>query len=113
MAWTAKAQRGYADFSERLKAQFPRLDYMGCNYRVPEPAVKRETPVADGLCEFVLSCPVEGATVRYTTDGSWPTVHSEVYEDGSTVRADRRKLRAITVVTPTHYSLPMILEGGK
>lgn len=113
VAWTAKAQRGYADFSERLKAQFPRLDYMGCNYRVPEPAVKRETPVADGLCEFVLSCPVEGATVRYTTDGSWPTVHSEVYEEGSTVRADRRKLRAITVVTPTHYSLPMILEGGK
>ena len=43
---------------------------------------------------------------RYTTDGSYPTVHSPLYTTPVTVN-DKSDFRAITVVNPRHYSLPI------
>ena len=111
VAWTPKAQRSLPDFNRRLASQYARLDAMGCNYRVPEPRVASAEQGADSVWTIRLVSPVAGATVRFTTDGTYPTIHSSVCREGMPIRVARREnLRAITVVTPTHYSLPLMLK---
>lgn len=111
VAWTQRAKRSFSGFFQRMAGNLPRLDAMGCNYRVPEPRLKSERQLPDGSWEMTLECPAEGATMRYTTDGTYPTPHSAVCREGEKVHVKQRTdLRAITVVTPTHYSLPLILK---
>lgn len=107
LGWDAAAQRDYADFSRRMKQQYQRLSAKGCTYRVPEPVVKSEVKQADGSVGITLESPVEGAVVRYTTDGSYPTIHSKIYQGETITVKNRADLLAITEVTPTHYSLPL------
>ncbi len=107
IGWCTNAARDYADFQRRLAGHFARLDQKGCNYRVPEPRVAQSGPTADGRYRYRLESAVTGAQIRYTTDGSYPTVHSALYEGGDVVVGSKDDFRAITVVTPRHYSLPL------
>ena len=107
IGWCTNAARDYADFQRRLAGHFARLDQKGCNYRVPEPRVAQSGPTADGRYRYRLEPAVTGAQIRYTTDGSYPTVHSALYEGGDVVVGSKDDFRAITVVTPRHYSLPL------
>ena len=109
--WTPQALRHYGDFKQRLKSQLPRLDIRGWNYRVPEPEVVTVEQTADGFV-YTLATPVEGADIRYTTDGTWPTVHAPRYTTPVKVK-NKKDLRAITVVTPRHHSLPLMPEEAK
>ena len=106
VAWTPQGARRYADFRQRMAAQYARLDAKGCNYRVPEPEVVRCDESAAGVT-YTLAPNVEGAEIRYTTDGTWPTVHSPRYTEPVTV-ARKSDFLAIQVVSPTHYSLPLL-----
>lgn len=63
----------------RLSHHFNRLDFKNCHYRVPEPVIEQMDPTATGAIEFTLSPAVADADIRYTTDGSYPTVHSPLY----------------------------------
>ncbi len=105
VAWTPESHRNFEGFRDRMASQYPRLDRMGVTYRVPEPLIKDMKQVPDGV-EFTLAPAVEGAEIRYTTDGSYPNVHSPVYTKPVTV-ASKDDFKAITVVSPTHYSLPI------
>lgn len=105
LGWTPQAARRYDDFSSRVSTHYARLDYMGCNYRVPEPRVEAVRSVGEGV-EVTLSPSVSGAEIRYTTDGSYPTIHSPLYEQPVTV-AQKSDFHAITVVSPRHFSLPV------
>ena len=106
VAWTPESKRDYKNFLSRVSTHYPRLDYMECSYRVPEPIIEKMTELPDGGVEFTLSPSVEGSEIRYTTDGSYPNVHSALY--GGPVRVNNKDdFRAITVVTSTHYSLPI------
>lgn len=73
---------------------------------MPEPLIEQMNPTATGAIEFTLSPAVADADIRYTTDGSYPTVHSPLYTTPVTVD-DKSDFRAITVVNPRHYSLPI------
>ena len=107
LGWDTADRRDYADFTRRLSQHYARLDAKDCNYRVPEPQVTSLTENADGSWTYRLAPAVAGADIRYTTDGTYPTVHSPLY-GGNPVTVQRKSdLRAITVVTPTHYSLPL------
>ena len=106
VGWTASHLRSYDDFLHRLSAQYARLDAKSCNYRVPEPAVVR-LEENGGQFTYTLAPTVEGAELRYTTDGSYPTIHSPRYTGPVTV-ARKSDFMAIQVVTPTHYSLPLL-----
>ncbi|MDO4930092.1 MAG: family 20 glycosylhydrolase [Bacteroidales bacterium] len=107
LGWDKADNRDFADFTRRLTDQFARLDAKNCSYRVPEPRVTSLTENADGSYTYRLAPSVTGAAVRYTTDGTYPTVHSTLYA-GEPVTVKRKSdLCAITVVTPTHYSLPL------
>lgn len=111
VAWTKQEQRDYSDFCRRLSTHFPRLDAAGCGYRVPQPAVSERTAPDTGHQRIRLSCPVEGAHIRYTTDGTHPTVHSKLYE-GSIDLQRGDTLQAITVVNRRHFSLPLTVTCG-
>lgn len=106
VAWTPQAARSYPDFSYRLATHFARLDAKGCHYRVPEPHIEKMETVDNGALRFTLTPAIDQAVIRYTTDGSYPTVHSPIYTGPVTV-ADKSDFHAITVVTDTHYSLPI------
>lgn len=108
VAWCPTARRNYADFARRLSTHFARLDAAAINYRVPEPRVSSIKETAAGYT-FTVEPNVAGATVRYTTDGTFPTVHSPIYTAPVTVK-QKSDFRAINVVTSQHYSLPYTVE---
>lgn len=105
VAWARQADRNYEDFRRRLGWHFARLDRKDCHYRVPEPIVE-EVKETDGGFTYRLKPAVEGADIVYTTDGSYPNIHSPRYTAPVTV-ARKDDFRAMTVVSPRHYSLPL------
>lgn len=108
IAWKRKSECNFDDFKARLRYHYPRLDFKNCHYRVPEPEVFAEQSRSSDSTEkweIRLSSNVEGADIRYTVDGSYPTIYSPRYTQPVTVEK-KEKLRAITVVNPRHYSLP-------
>lgn len=105
LAWLPKAERKYADFAERMTLQYAKLDAKGCNYRVPEPKIQSMTQEGDSLC-FTLTPTVADAPIRYTTNGSYPTIHSAVYNGPVRVK-NKADFHAMTVVDNRHFSLPI------
>ena len=106
VAWSKSASRNFTDFRDRLAHHFARLDYKDCQYRVPEPLVKKLQQEADKSFTYELESPVEGAQIVYTTDGSYPNIHSARYTGPVNVK-NKDNFRAMTVVSPRHYSLPL------
>lgn len=106
VAWGKMSDRNYDNFAARLREHYARLDYKECTYRVPEPEIASMKERGDGKWEFTLAPSVSGGVIRYTTDGSYPNLHSPVYSGESVVVDNKSDLRAITLVTNSHYSLP-------
>lgn len=106
VAWTKQGQRDFSDFCNRLSTHYLRLDAAGCGYRVPEPEVCEESPTGTNGKHIKLHCPVEGAHIRYTTDGTLPNIHSKRYE-GEISLNEGDTLQAITVVNCHQISLPV------
>lgn len=106
LGWTPKTRRDYADFARRLKSHYARLDHKDVTYRVPEPEIASMAENADGSVTFTLTPSVDGSRICYTTDGTYPNVHSPLYTGPVTVN-DKSDFHAMTVVTPRHYSLPI------
>lgn len=78
--WSPREARSWDRFVARLPAQFARLDALGAEYRVPEPVgLGGDRLVLEDRLALPLGSPFPGATVRYTTDGSEPTVTSPRY----------------------------------
>ena len=109
VGWTKSALRNYTDFSRRSASHYARLDAMGGNYRVPEPRLVNATELGNGRYSISVTPSVDGAEVRYTTDGTYPNAHSPLYTEPVVVDS-LSAFRAITVVEPTHFSLPLCPE---
>ena len=105
VGWCKESAKDFSDFRSRLSTHYKRLDMKECNYRVPEPIVTNLTSAKEGFT-YKLDNAVEGATIHYSTDGTYPTCHSAKYESPVTV-TDKNDFRAITVVSPRHFSLPV------
>nr|WP_281380208.1 family 20 glycosylhydrolase [Armatimonas rosea] len=90
VAWTPQAQRRFPDFTERMKRQYVRYTDSGWNFRLPLPEL---THSGDTV---TATCPIEGGTVRYTTDGTDPTASSPELKGTVTV-ARFEDLKAITL----------------
>ena len=106
VAWSKMSRRDYKDFFNRLSHHYARLDYKGCNYRVPEPQIVSMKEQADGKLEFTLAPSVAGSEIVYTTDGRYPNIHSPRYTGPVTVD-NKSDFHAMTLVTDRHYSLPI------
>ncbi|GAB3655747.1 hypothetical protein GCM10028791_27140 [Echinicola sediminis] len=105
VCWTDPQQKEWSDFENRMETHYNRLDEAGIGYRVPLPQlVSKEENNGKTLVE--LKNVVEGAEIRYTTDGILPHVRSKVYE--GPVEVDRLSdFMAITVVNKHQFSLPL------
>lgn len=70
VGWTPQELRNYADFDGRLaRTHFERMWNMGIRFRIPAPDVDAQGNVR---------CPYPNMVVRYTFDGTEPTVSSPV-----------------------------------
>jgi hexosaminidase len=78
--WSPKQARGWDRFVARLPSQFARLDALGAKYRVPEPVgLGWDRRVLEDRVRLMIGSPFPGAVIRYTTDGSDPTLGSPRY----------------------------------
>jgi N-acetyl-beta-hexosaminidase len=85
--WTPQEQREFADFDARLAhTHYERMWNMGIRFRIPYPEVDTQGNVR---------CPYPNMVVRYTADGSEPTVSSPVVT-GPIVADHPEKLRFAT-----------------
>ena len=110
VGWTPQSLRDYADFDGRLaRKHFERLWNMGVHFRIPAPEV-------DEQCR--VKSPYPSMVVRYTFDGSEPTINSPVVT-GPFVTDHPEKLRfatffadlkSMTVEVPGvhHYLTPAV-----
>lgn len=108
VAWGKESKRDFPEFRRRVGEHYARIARQGATYRVPEPLVTSIDSLADGRLSFTLAPSVPGSQIRYTTDGTYPTIHSPLYDGKTPVIADSRAdFHAITVVNPKMVSLPV------
>lgn len=108
VAWGKERERDYDAFLHRLASHYRRMDAKGTVYRIPEPRIL-SMDEKEGAVTFTLATPVEGAQIRYTTDGSYPTVHSPLYDGKPVTAPDKAAFHASTVVGK-RVSLPIFFK---
>ncbi len=81
IVWSPLESKNFADFQQRLKGHFPRLDKQNINYRIPEPA-GLENRVLNSYEKTIydLTSLIKNGKIFFTTDGSTPDEKSKVYE---------------------------------
>lgn len=109
VAWTNEKNRSWNDFSDRLYYHYPKLDNKGINYRVPEPLLTDITVNADNTVSFRLEPTVEGSEIRYTVNGTYPTIHSALYDGSVMTVPEGTVFYASTVVNGKRVSLPVMI----
>jgi hexosaminidase len=72
--WTHRSD--FDGYSQRLMAQYKRLDGLNVHYRMPDLDGFTEENVLVGKTVLNIAKPMPGMTIRYTTDGTAPDVHS-------------------------------------
>jgi len=79
--WTRQRKKDFAEFSERLYRQFPRLDRLAVNYRIPEPSGLQDRMLrSEDKAIIDLKMPAQSGRIYYTLDGSEPHRGSTVYQ---------------------------------
>lgn len=83
VVWSPKEARDYADFARRLPMQLERYKAMGANYHPGADMVDFTLAYdsAAGGYTVVLETEFVGGELRYTLDGSEPTMESPVYAE--------------------------------
>jgi len=78
--WTPFQRKDWADFSERLKTHYDRLDRLGIAYYVTAPTPISDVILLGDAAGVEFNKPdVPNSLVRYTIDGSEPTANSPAY----------------------------------
>lgn len=86
LGWSKPGKRDIDDFMTRLAAQFERLNIMGINYRIPDLEGFHATNAFVGEGVLKATCLDPTAQIRYTTDGSLPTMDSPLFKDSLKVK---------------------------
>lgn len=90
MGWTPQKKRDFKDFDNRLAAtHYERMYNMGIRFRIPLPQVTASDGVINARSEY------SNMVVRYTADGSTPTVSSPV-ASGAIITDNPQNLRFAT-----------------
>ncbi|MCK5774688.1 MAG: family 20 glycosylhydrolase [Bacteroidales bacterium] len=105
VCWTPTHLQDWDDFENRMKTHYNRFDKADYGYRVPQPKLISKHKANDGF-EIILENLVNGAEIRYTTDGTPANVHSQTYTSPIIIE-ELNLFQAITVVNHRQYSLPL------
>ncbi|WP_316816581.1 chitobiase/beta-hexosaminidase C-terminal domain-containing protein [Pedobacter nyackensis] len=84
VAWY-KGAENWTGFEKRVQKHFSLLDAMNVNYRLPDLDGFITQSVFVDKGKLHINKPLAGLTVRYTTDGTLPTLSSRVYTEDLTV----------------------------
>ncbi len=89
IAWVAADRKDAAGFKKRLNDHFARLDTMKVNYRIPDMygLCNRNVFIDTAIVE--IACPLPSIAIRYTDDGTDPTLNSALYTAPFSVWEDR------------------------
>ncbi len=79
ITWSPASKKNFASFTARLPRALAMLEARGVNFRIPEAAGAEDMVLSSGSAQVHLQPPVANATIRYTLDGSEPTVSSTLY----------------------------------
>ncbi|MGY0035335.1 FN3 associated domain-containing protein [Pedobacter sp. NJ-S-72] len=104
VCWTPLEKQSWTSFEKRMSSHYKRYDNAGFGYRVPQPKLVSQEK-SGNMYVLKLENVVEGAQIRYTTDGTYPNVFSAVYTQPVQVEK-LTDFKAITVVNRSIYSLP-------
>ena len=89
VVWSPKKARDWDAFVERLEPQLEWLDRFSVNYRVPQvDGLGSDRLILSDSTTISLSTLLPAATIRYTVDGSNPTVDSPIYTVPFTLPVD-------------------------
>ena len=86
--WTEPGKFDEDAFMSRLLDYCRRLDDEGVNYRIPSLTNYHAVSVFTDSVRTAVVCPLPGAVLRYTLDGSVPTVNSPRYDAPLLIRDD-------------------------
>lgn len=81
IGWCDKTARDEQRFLKDIVDEYARLDRMGINYRLPDLEGVYDTNVFVDSVYVKLSCLLPNVEIRYTTDGTFPTLKSALYKD--------------------------------
>lgn len=85
--WTPVNQRNWSDFLGRMQAHFRRLDAKDVQYHIPMVHGLGKDRVSETGREILtLTSLLQNAEIRYTVDGSEPTIASTLYTGPVTIR---------------------------
>ncbi|MBV8149619.1 MAG: family 20 glycosylhydrolase [Candidatus Eremiobacteraeota bacterium] len=126
IAWSDPQPRTWDEFAPRLGEQLPWLAAHGDNFRIPNPAFSVagvdvrfanvspsvrtiEAQTSASKVSILISSVVPNGTIRFTTDGSAPTVHSPAFT--GTIEAflqpnQRLDVQAVVVLPGGRASTP-------
>lgn len=79
ITWIQPSAKDWDEFLNRVKAHFLRLDALNINYRLPDLEGFYDNNVFTDQTEVQVSSMLPGLDIRYTTDGSIPTLTSTRY----------------------------------
>ncbi len=91
--WSPNDHLSWPGFLTRLSAFYKRLDVLGVNASRSVYKVSAEHRIRDGALEVELHTEGQGHVIRYTLDGSRPTVHSRLYS-GPLMLTEKTMVRA-------------------
>ncbi len=93
VVWSKLKHKDYKDFVSRLENFHQRLDALDINYANHLYEIEGDLISDEGKSYYELKTLTEGKSIRYTLDGSEPTINSKVYEskipitESSTIKA--------------------------
>ncbi|MBN9381150.1 MAG: family 78 glycoside hydrolase catalytic domain [Chitinophagaceae bacterium] len=78
LGWTNRDL--YDSYLQRLSGQYDRLDRLHVHYRLPDLAETADSRVFVDPVSFMIQPPAKDMQVRYTVDGSWPSLRSPLLD---------------------------------
>ena len=95
VAWSAKGTKNWDEFLVGLDNFTDHLDVKGVRYARSMYNIQHVSRPADGRLNLTLDCIRTDVEIRYTTDGTDPNMHSDIYKGPLTV-VESMTLKAAT-----------------
>ena len=80
LAWCPADRKDFSNFTQRLPHHFRMLQQLGIPYRTPAPEGFYRFNAFTTVGTLNATCADPAAQIRYTTDGTIPTIDSPLYE---------------------------------
>jgi hexosaminidase len=88
--WSPKDTRDWGSFVSRLPHELEHLDRLGVNYRLPDVSIVNGDQITVDDAEFIkLNVALNHAQIRYTLDGTDPSLASTIYEGPFRINSER------------------------